>query len=156
MSFPNTSTEPITKFQDENRKHLPWSNFYFSPIHYAGLDWPTAEHPYQAMKTLDRDERAYIASLTTPGMAKRAGRKLTLRKDWDNVKIAVMYGVVQAKFYQNPDLADLLCGTYQRELVEGNHWGDTFWGVCDGVGRNELGKILMLVRDKLQYERMFP
>lgn len=132
------------------------SNFHFARMNYMGLWWPTSEHPYQALKTINRPDRQYIASLPTPGMAKRAGRKLTIRPDWEQVKLVAMLGVVRAKFEQHPELADLLCETGDVELVEGNTWGDTYWGVCDGVGQNQLGKTLMLVRKELQCKRMFP
>ena len=66
------------------------------------------------------------------------------------MKYDVMYQVCKAKFLQNPDLARKLVETGDAELVEGNTWGDKVWGVCDGVGENNLGKTLMRIRDELQ------
>ena len=63
------------------------SNFFFSPIEYEGITYPTVEHAFQAAKTLNPIERQAIADLPTPGAAKRAGRQVTLRKDWEDVKI---------------------------------------------------------------------
>ena len=51
---------------------------------------------------------------------------------------------------QNPELGNKLLETGNQELVEGNTWGDIFWGVCNGKGQNWLGKILMMVRDEIR------
>ena len=64
-----------------------------------------------------------------------------------------MLNLVRAKFKQNPGLAEKLLNTGERELVEGNQWGDTFWGVCSGKGENVLGKILMQVRLEIRNGR---
>jgi predicted NAD-dependent protein-ADP-ribosyltransferase YbiA (DUF1768 family) len=61
-----------------------------------------------------------------------------------------MEDVVRAKFSQNPELCDQLLDTGDKTLIEGNHWGDRFWGVCDGVGENHLGQILEKVRTELR------
>jgi ribA/ribD-fused uncharacterized protein len=90
--------------------------------------------------------------LDTPGKAKRAGRNLQLRHDWEKVKYDVMLDIVFAKFYQHPELAAKLLATGDAELIEGNWWNDTTWGVCNGVGSNWLGRILMMVRARLYLE----
>jgi NADAR domain len=90
-----------------------------------------------------------------PGSAKREGMKVTLRKDWDTIKLVVMHTLVWEKFTDHPSLAKLLLATRDRELIEGNKWGDSFWGVTKngrGQGENQLGKILMQVRTALQEE----
>ncbi len=125
------------------------SNFYSSPVHYEGIGYPTAEHAYQAAKSLDDRQRARIAALATAKEAKQAGKAVTLRPDWDWVKLQVMETIVRDKFTRSPALARQLLATGQLTLVEDNWWGDTYWGVCKGVGQNHLGKILMRVRDEL-------
>lgn len=80
--------------------------------------------------------------------AKKLGKLVTIRPDWDEIKVEVMYEIVKAKFHYNPDLREMLLATEDAELIEGNWWGDTFWGVCKGQGLNNLGKILMRVRDE--------
>jgi ribA/ribD-fused uncharacterized protein len=107
------------------------------------------EHAYQASKTVVPEERARIAAASTPGQAKRLGRKLTLRSAWDTLKLATMRSLVQQKFTDRA-LAVALLGTDDAELVEGNTWGDVYWGVCNGVGENHLGKILMEIRTTLK------
>jgi ribA/ribD-fused uncharacterized protein len=124
------------------------SNFFLSPICMNGLVYPTVEHAYQAMKTFDQEERVRIAGQPTPGKAKSAGRKVTLRSDWENVKIDIMENLLRLKF-KWPHLRDKLLATGDTELIEGNSWGDRFWGVFLGRGRNELGLALMRIRKEL-------
>ena len=85
----------------------------------------------------------------TPGQAKRAGNKLVLRPDWEQIKIIVMTDLCRIKF-QDPHMRKLLLDTGDAELIEGNWWNDTFWGVCNGIGQNHLGKILMAIRNLLR------
>ena len=73
-----------------------------------------------------------------------------IRADWENVKLRVMYDIVKAKFLQNEKLQAKLLATRDRMLIEGNDWGDTFWGMVDGEGENNLGKILMRVREEIK------
>lgn len=73
-----------------------------------------------------------------------------IRPDWENVKLRVMYDIVKAKFLQNEKLQAKLLATRDRMLIEGNDWGDTFWGMVDGEGANNLGKILMRVREEIK------
>lgn len=142
---PTEENMKITSFTSE-RRFL--SNFFSCRcwLKCDGVFYPTAEHAYQAAKTNDTGERRRIAYLHTPGAAKREGRKLALRKDWEQVKIKVMHDIVTVKFQTNPELKQMLLDTGKAELIEDNTWGDTFWGTCAGKGRNELGKILMQVR----------
>ena len=37
---------------------------------------------------------------------------------------------------------------FDDDIVEDNDWGDRFWGICNCEGQNNLGKILMEIRDK--------
>lgn len=121
------------------------SNFYAHPISNGVLTFPTNEHYFQAMKTLNQEERIAIARASTPGQAKRMGREVKLRVDWEDIKLQVMETALRIKF-SDPELAAKLIATGDEELVEGNWWHDTFWGVCEGVGENHLGKLLMKVR----------
>lgn len=136
----------ITEFQGEHR-YL--SNFWPAPILWDGIVFPSAEHAYQAAKTHDRTARQYMARLT-PGQAKRYGRTVDIRSDWEAIKVETMREIVALKFGTHEHLANKLLATGSAMLVEGNTWGDTFWGVCRGRGENHLGKILMQIRSELQ------
>jgi hypothetical protein len=124
------------------------SNFWPSAIIYEGVAYPSVENAYQAAKTLDKTARERIAAMT-PGQAKKAGRLLHVRSDWESVKVGVMLILVRLKF-QNVSLRERLLATGEQALIEGNSWGDTFWGVCDGKGRNMLGLILMSIRTEVE------
>lgn len=122
------------------------SNFYPCVIKgVGGMVFNSVEHGFQAAKTLDVDSQVKIWQAATPGDAKRLGRRVTLRQDWELIKLAVMLDLVRQKFAE-PTLRRQLLATLDAELVEGNWWNDTFWGVCRGKGENHLGKILMQVR----------
>lgn len=122
------------------------SNFYPSRITMPdGIDYDTVEAAFQAHKTHDLEMRRAVAFQQTPRLAKRLGRSLQLRDDWEQIKIQVMAECLRKKF-SIPELRTELLNTFPAELVEGNTWGDTYWGVCKGVGENHLGKLLMTLR----------
>lgn len=123
------------------------SNFYLSPISYEGLGFKTVEHAYQAAKTIDTKKKLVIANCITASKAKTKGKMLNLRPDWLTVRLPIMEELVGLKF-NIPELRAMLLATGRAELVEGNWWGDVFWGVCRGTGENHLGKILMKIREE--------
>lgn len=121
------------------------SNFYVSSVIYEGIRFENSEAAFQAAKCPER-MREFCG--LSPQAAKRLGRRVEMRPDWETVKYDVMYQVCMAKFTQNPDLLEKLLATGDAELVEGNTWGDKVWGVCDGIGENNLGKTLMRIRSE--------
>ncbi len=134
------------------------SNFYWHEVEFEGITYPTNEHFFQAMKTLDVDERRAIANCRTPGQAKRMGRRVALRSDWEKVKEDVMFEGLCLKF-SDEQLADWLLETGDEYLEEGTTWHDNEWGNCSCskckniVGKNKLGKLLMRVRELVKEER---
>lgn len=125
------------------------SNFWPCRVALNGEIYYSTEHAYQAAKTMNSDERAAIRRCEKPGSAKKLGRHVTLRSDWDQVRLKVMYELLKQKFLSGTELAKQLVATGTEDLIEGNTWGDTFWGVCGGTGHNNLGRLLMLVRGEL-------
>lgn len=125
------------------------SNFYYSEVEYEGVIYPTVEHAFQSAKTSDMETKKRFLS-GTPSQAKWRGKRVSLRPDWEIVKIPIMYVLVKDKFTRNAELKQKLLNTGDEELIEGNHWGDRFWGKVKGSGRNELGKILMQVRSEFK------
>lgn len=139
------------KIKDFKGKYFFLSNFYNAPVRYDGILFLNNESAFQSMKCVDREERRSFAPLD-PSVAKRKGRHVKLREDWEDVKENYMYEIVLAKFSQNPDLKAKLLATQDAYLEEGNTWGDREWGTINGVGKNKLGKILMTVREILKTE----
>ena len=138
-------SEVIDHFKGE----FDWlSNFHTCPVHFEGLTFGNTEAAFQAAKSLDMKERVKFVDLAA-GQSKRLGRRVELRPDWEDVKIDIMRQVLKCKFTQNPELGEKLIATGDAELIEGNNWNDRFWGVCRGVGKNHLGKLLMEVRAEL-------
>lgn len=128
------------------------SNFYPCRIRYEGKLYPSTEHAYQAAKSLDPNVREMFqitshSKTISARDAKTLGGRVKLRSDWENVKVRVMKDCLRAKFAKH-DLKQKLLDTGNQELIEGNTWNDKFWGVCNGVGQNMLGKLLMELRDE--------
>ena len=134
------------------------SNFYEAPIRFVLADdmvvMPTGEHAFQAAKgnaMLDKGGKLEyvrrVADASTPAQAKYLGRSVKIDLDhWESVRVECMREIVFQKFLQNPELRSQLLKTGDAMLVEGNTWGDKFWGRGDGKGYNKLGVILMEVR----------
>jgi ribA/ribD-fused uncharacterized protein len=128
------------------------SNFYTSPIVIDGVMYNTVENAYQSFKTNDFKLKTEISKLT-PGQAKKAGKKIESSKSfnykkWESIRVRLMTSLVTEKFHQNPLLAVKL-KQIKGPIEEDNTWGDTFWGICDGFGDNNLGKILEKIRNNL-------
>ena len=133
------------------------SNFYPSPVTYDNKLYPTVEHAYQAAKTVDTIVREHIRNLPTPAQAKQfAKKKITVRQSWGFEKQNIMRDLVIQKFRTHRDLLEKLLATGSEELIEGNTWGDQYWGECPvGEGKNNLGKILMEARDLAREQLTF-
>ena len=136
----------INKFRG---KYYFLSNFYETPVTWNGLTYLNNEAAFQSAKTFS--DRECFTNLD-PSSAKKLGRKVQLRSDWENVKDDVMYEICKAKFSQNTELKKRLLSTGNEHLEEGNTWGDKIWGTVNGVGENRLGKILMRIREELRNE----
>jgi len=160
------SQEQIEKIQTYNKgQHGPLviygffgpfrflSNFHVVSIPYEGLVYPSTEAAYMSGKTHNQLTKKALANTKTPSEAKRIGRALELREDWYDIRIQVMEEVNTIKYCQDTkeskQLREMLKATAPAVLVEANWWKDTFWGECNGVGENNLGKVLMRIRDTL-------
>lgn len=121
------------------------SNFYPCQVFLEGVEYESVEHAYQAAKTVIPEEREMFRAGISAGKAKRLGKTVTLRPDWEACKLQVMENLLIQKFSRDP-LKGLLLNTSTDTLIEGNSWGDVFWGVCAGKGENYLGKLLMKIR----------
>jgi ribA/ribD-fused uncharacterized protein len=128
------------------------SNFYPCVVVLDGVHYKTVEHAYQAAKTLNPLWRDKIRQANSAGKARRIGKYLMpkefVRPDWYDQMLPTMEALLRQKF-SKPNFQVWLRDTYPHELVEGNTWNDVFWGVCDGVGQNHLGRLLMKIREEL-------
>ena len=146
-----TTPKPIMGFEGEYR----WlSNFWWSPITVTGMKYQNVEGAYQAAKTINIANRITFSDMTG-GQAKRAGRNVILRPDWDFVKLEIMELCLRAKFMTYKDLAEKLIATGSVDIIELNTWGDTTWGQIEAkdgslIGDNLLGKLLMNIRSDIR------
>lgn len=130
-------------------KYFFLSNFYEADVSFGSYTFKNNEAAFQAQK--DTSSTKDFINLN-PSQAKKLGRHVRLRKDWEQIKDSIMFEIVTNKFSASESLKEKLLATGTEELVEGNTWGDKYWGVCNGVGKNKLGKILMQVREGFQCE----
>ncbi len=134
------------------------SNFYKNVLVIDGISYSTLEHAFQSVKTLSIFEKRKIANKNTAKKAKIYGQTVKLRKGWEKIKIRVMKKLLVRKF-KNENLRNKLLETGNKILIEGNYWHDNFWGncmceSCCDTGRNELGNLLMDVRQKIKKEEL--
>jgi len=135
--------------------HRYLSNFFPAQVTFEDEEYDSTEYAFQAAKTLSASQRRIIAGAATPGRAKRLGRAVTLREDWEEIKRGVMGKLLLQKFRRHEHLGKRLLATGEEELIEGNTWHDQEWGDCrcsehaSIPGENWLGKLLMAVREEL-------
>jgi len=142
------------------------SNFAWTPVMFEGIEYPTAEHAFAAAKTTDDEMRRKIALTSKPGEAKRYGRSVALRPDWDKrVRYEAMAEILRSKFGKETHEERRMFRTKHRTwlqstgdalLVEGNRHHDNHWGDCscpehrETPGANHLGRLLMAIRSTLR------
>ena len=143
------SMNRIGSFREENSF---LSNFYDAPVTYNRITYNNSEAAFHSQQVLTDEERMAFSSLHATE-AKKLGRKVSIRYDWEAIKVQIMKDIVYAKFSQNEELGEKLIATGDAYLEEGNDWEDRVWGTVDGKGANLLGNILMEVREKLSKER---
>lgn len=135
------------------------SNFHVAPFWFEGRKYSSREHAFQAAKYPEKDRSIFDG--VSSAESKKLGRQAPVNLDeWNKIKYSVMFRVVLEQFSVYPDLTKALINTGTRQLEESNHWGDTYWGVyyaddsldkaMFGIGHNQLGHILMNVREILK------
>jgi len=144
----------IYKFAD---KYEFLSSFYSVNIKLNGKEYKSVEHAYQSCKTKDESEHEWVRNAPTASKAKSFGKKVKVRKNWDDIKYRLMLKLVRSKF-KHPELRKMLLETGNEEILEGNYWHDNDFGNCtcdrcvEIEGKNHLGKILMKVRQEIKDE----
>jgi len=141
----------IDSFRGE---HECLSNFYVEK------DGKTVEHRFQSRKPTDAAIAAKIMAAPTPQKAREMGRSRTLfriRPDWEQVKDLIMEDLVREKFLKDRIIMAELLSTGDAELIEGNWWHDSYWGMVRGAdgswkGKNKLGRILMKLREEFRVQ----
>ncbi|MEU1182013.1 NADAR family protein [Streptomyces sp. NPDC005820] len=125
------------------------------PLRYAGDTYASVLHGYWALSTAHEADRLAVRDAPTPAEAQERGGRAVRREDWPKIRLAVMAGLLRAKFTQHPGPAEVLLGTGDATIVytgfsESPYWRDTR---AEG-GRNWAGRLLELVRAELGAERV--
>ena len=135
-------------------KYAFLSNMYSCPVHYDGETFPCVETAFQYAKCADENEKEKFINnrgyFVSGFVARKLGQQVKLRDDWQYARLEVMYELLEDKFCHNEGLRQALKDTGDRWIQEDNDWGDTFWGVCNGIGENMLGKMIMEIRQNIQ------
>lgn len=143
-------SEPI--FFWSMKEFESFSNFFPHKFFLDGKSWPTVEHYFQAMKTLDENAQESIRLAYSPGQSKKMGRLVDLRNDWEEIKYDIMLKALRVKFERDP-LRSLLLSTDNKEIYEDSPY-DALWGtgILGGIGSgtNLLGKALMQIRGEMK------
>lgn len=155
--FVNKFFEPLYFFRAyKHAQTTGFSNYSLHPVTTELGTFPTSEAAYQAYK--DPTNNEYIEkqkNAKSPAMSKYIGKHCKLRDDWDNCKIHIMYNVLSLKIKQNPDVKHNLINTGLRPLIEHTR-NNYFWGDGgDGSGKNNIGKLLCKIRNKLYKDLNF-
>lgn len=146
-----TFTKDKTRFLSNFYPHKKDGSRYPHEVKvvYNDIEFDCVENAYQAAKSLDKSEQIKISNLTPYQAVEYWQDRDDYRSDWRDIKLDIMQDLVTQKFTNNQELKQMLLATGEAILEEGNDWGDTFWGICDGIGENHLGKILMKTRKEL-------
>lgn len=129
------------------------SNFWPCRIAMLGHWFESTEAAYQAAKCADKEDYKKFVGISA-NEAKKLGRTIKLRDDWNKQRVPVMRSFLKQKFAPGSSLANQLLGTGEAYLEETNTWRDRFWGVFEGEGENNLGKLLMEIREELKEKMM--
>ena len=134
--------------------HSPLATYSRHPIESDGLEWPSVEHYFNAMKFADNSFRERIRAAEHPSIARKMGKSWFRKKreDWKKVRDTLMTRAVWIKCKTYPEVARALLETGDRPIIETSNF-DYYWGCGrDTRGLNKYGKVLMAVRHRLRNE----
>ena len=99
-------------------KAIPeFSNLYPTSFVLAGIEFDSVEQFVQLTKCDQDRDKEMILNFSNPSMCARFGKRVTQRKDWEEIKIKVLRVGVCLKFEQNPLLFEKLLATGESRLA---------------------------------------
>jgi len=131
-------------------KHRWLSNMWPVEIEVNGIKFDSVENAYQACKFAGQlDLIKKLSTMPALKTKSEAKKHIVTTVDFHGKKVKFMKMLLKKKF-ENPCLRQKLLNTGTIHIEETNTWGDDFWGCCpQGVGENNLGKLLMEIRQEL-------
>ena len=128
------------------------SNMYECDIEFNKNKFKSIEHAYIYHKYDNIEIKKLALSDIDGKVLKIESKRFKKVKGWDDIKLKLMYELLKVKFNKTP-FKEMLISTNDCNIVEGNSWNDTFWGVditqTPNIGENHLGRLIMKVRDEL-------
>lgn len=146
----------IRFYRSNEKPYGVFSNLFKRAIIFEGVEFPTAEHAYQAGKARKQAVREWILSAPTPSLVAMAAHGLytwDIVPNWSKIKFDRMREVLRAKYTQHEDLRTTLLSTGDARLVESCRTDNPVnrtWGEVNGKGLNMLGVLLMEIRAELR------
>jgi len=142
---------------------------YYCLTEFDGAIYNSAEAAFLAAQFDDPYFRSMFRNPALPiWKARELAKRLQKRHDWTpELSIELTWQVTLDKFSRSLNLRSLLLATHHERIVAENNWHEQFWGLCicnmrqgkygrkDAClvpGSNQLGEILMSVRDRLAVE----
>lgn len=125
------------------------SNMYPCKIVYKGISYKCSESAYQSTKCKREEDKKTLSLMNGYG-AKKAIKNMQKLEDYiPEEKIKNMKEILLLKF-SVPTFRKKLLQSGNKYIEETNYWGDTFWGISENKGDNNLGIILMEIRKNLK------
>tara|TARA_Y100001956_G_C4128788_1_gene192136 strand:+ start:913 stop:1425 length:513 start_codon:yes stop_codon:yes gene_type:complete len=146
----------IRFYRANEKPYGAFSNLSRWTVTFEGVEYPTAEHAYQAGKARKESVRDWILSAPSPSLVAMAAHGLyywDIVPGWSKNKFHRMKNILMAKYTQHPELRELLESTGDKRLVESatvDNEVNRTWGEVNGKGKNMLGVLLMEVREELR------
>lgn len=119
---------------------------------YEGYVYKAVSYAYQAARSSEQYIREKIYLADNVMEMYEIAAKIEDPPEWNKKRTRLMEQLIRDKFRRNGDLRDKLKATENRELI--NSYADEtvsnlFWGMVDGRGQNQLGRILEMVRSDI-------
>ena len=135
------------------------SNDSWCTVTWEGVEYPSITHAFQCAQTHDEAKREEIQKTKRFVKVRRIGKTAVTRSDWAEVRLDILESLLRQKFAQ-PAFREVLLSTKDYKLINGDHRGETYWGMIYSgnkwVGDNHLGKLLMRIRKDIWKEDQCP
>ena len=132
-------------------------NNFQTPVYYEGILYPSVTHAYHAARSTDERTRRAILNSETFQILGNIAIRIEDPPDWQEKKVKIMEQLLRDKFRRSKELQEKLRTTEHRELVmtyQEKKKNNLYWGVVKGKGQNQLGRILMRIRDDLIQDKV--
>jgi predicted NAD-dependent protein-ADP-ribosyltransferase YbiA (DUF1768 family) len=129
-------------------------NEFPAPVVYDGETYPSVLHGYWALSAAAPADHDQIRDAESSHEAHELGGRAERRADWPLMRLAVMRGLLEAKFAQHAALAEILLATGDSRISYTGLSDSPFWrDAPDHRGRNWMGRLLEVTRSEIVLQR---